>query len=201
MDVVFIPHVFRTRPDGTLIHGPDSAVTRQVCSVLRKRHPALAERVSMVEGCHEAQLTKAIIGTCDLYLSGRLHAGVAALSQGIPTVLLPYGRKFLGFAALVGQQDFAARTFRGRIDGQDVKVKLDRAWENRDAIRARINATMVDVRQLSRLNGRIVADLLGLVSQSVRGVPVETVDEWEGESVKLLSSIGIIGQAERANDD
>ncbi len=51
-----------------------------------------------------AQL-KGIIGQCDFFAGSRLHACIAALSQGIPTVGIAYSDKFAGVFAAVGATD------------------------------------------------------------------------------------------------
>ena len=48
-----------------------------------------------------------------MLVSGRIHGAVAALSQSVPTVIIDYGHepkahKLIGFAKVVGVQDFVA---------------------------------------------------------------------------------------------
>ena len=48
---------------------------------------------------------KAVVATADVVVSGRMHAAVAALSQGVPCVGLDYVDKFLGQFAWYSQAE------------------------------------------------------------------------------------------------
>jgi polysaccharide pyruvyl transferase WcaK-like protein len=50
----------------------------------------------MVMGEHDQFAIKGIIGLCDFLIGSRMHACIAALSQGIPTVGVAYSKKFKG---------------------------------------------------------------------------------------------------------
>jgi len=180
VDVLFIPHVFRFSESGELIHGPDTAITGQLQDLVIDSLPSgIGERVRMIQGCYDAQITKGIIASCDCYLSGRLHASVAALSQGIPTVLLAYGRKFFGFASLVGQQDSVSPALAGAIDEEDLWQKLQAAVNNRDKVREEIYTHLSAVQRLAELNIDVVADLLKLEPKERCDPPRELVERWE----------------------
>jgi colanic acid/amylovoran biosynthesis protein len=47
--------------------------------------------------------TKALIGQCDVFIGGRMHACVAAVSQGVPAVCLAYSDKFAGVMKPLGE--------------------------------------------------------------------------------------------------
>jgi polysaccharide pyruvyl transferase WcaK-like protein len=90
---------------------------------------------------------KGVIGLCDFFIGSRMHACIAALSQGIPTVGVAYSRKFEGVFETVGASDWV-------IDGrtQCVREALSRIAElfaQKDArtpiLRARVAAAQAEL--------------------------------------------------------
>lgn len=62
---------------------------------------AIQSQVFIISGPYNSHQFKYIIGRCDFFVGSRMHACIAALSQGIPTVGLAYSRKFVGVFATV----------------------------------------------------------------------------------------------------
>lgn len=92
-----------------LKHGRDYPIAKQLQRVVEQR--GLAKDVIALDGVYSTWETKAIIGSMDMLVSGRVHAAVAALSQYIPTVIIDYGHepkahKLKGFATVVGVEDY-----------------------------------------------------------------------------------------------
>ena len=56
---------------------------------------------------------KYVIGRTDFFIGSRLHACIAALSQGIPTIGIAYSQKFVDVFGSLGCSDFV-------IDGRCV---------------------------------------------------------------------------------
>jgi colanic acid/amylovoran biosynthesis protein len=161
--VILIPHVFRTDNSGKLVHGPDSKITEQLYMMVSDNMDKHAGTLQMLKQIYSPAETKGIIGHCDLYVSGRLHAGVAALSQCVPTILLAYGHKFYGFAQMLGQEKYVSNNFGGKIDAQDIITKIHDAWINRECISSDLRNKMPEVTKLARLNATIVKELADVV--------------------------------------
>ena len=53
-------------------------------------------RLHRVTNYYDQNEIKYIIGTCDFFAGSRMHACIAALSQGIPAIGLAYSKKFIG---------------------------------------------------------------------------------------------------------
>ena len=111
--VVLLPHTFA--PDGEAESDP--AAGRDLVGRLS---PALRNRVHVVAGDYDQHDLKGIIGLCEFFIGSRMHACIAALSQGIPTVGVAYSRKFAGVFETVGAQNWVidARTY-----GEDEAVE------------------------------------------------------------------------------
>lgn len=77
--------------------------------------------------------TKTLIGQCDIFIGARMHACVAAVSQGVPAVCLAYSGKFSGVMAPLGP---AARVvdLRTADAGEILQAALD-VFRNRANLR------------------------------------------------------------------
>jgi colanic acid/amylovoran biosynthesis protein len=86
--ILFIPHTFA--PEGAVESDPQAC--REVFDSLKE----FAGRIHMLHGEHDQHAVKGIIGLCSFFIGSRMHACIAALSQGIPTVAVAYSKKFMG---------------------------------------------------------------------------------------------------------
>lgn len=97
--VLLIPHVFgRGRQS-------DSVVCQNLASTLP---PELKEFVRVVKGPYDQHAIKHVIGLCDFFIGSRMHACIAAISQGVPAVSLAYSDKFLGVMETMGLRNLVA---------------------------------------------------------------------------------------------
>ncbi len=96
--LLLVPHVFT--PAGHVESDPDA------CRALQDRlSDAFAGRVLRLEGEYDPSEIKHVIGRCGFFVGSRMHACIAAASQGIATVPLAYSRKFAGVFEVIGQGD------------------------------------------------------------------------------------------------
>jgi len=101
-----IPHTFAA--SGDVESDPDGSTK------LRESLPReLQRRVRIVSAPYDQHQIKGIIGMCQFFIGSRMHACIAALSQGIPSVGVAYSGKFRGVFESVGMQDWV-------VDGRDV---------------------------------------------------------------------------------
>ncbi|HEY9712985.1 MAG TPA: polysaccharide pyruvyl transferase family protein, partial [Chroococcales cyanobacterium] len=77
--VLLVPHVFCTAED------PESDVfaCEQIYEALRERYPG---QLGLLRGNYDQSEIKYVIGQCDFFVGSRMHACIAAISQGIPAV-------------------------------------------------------------------------------------------------------------------
>jgi colanic acid/amylovoran biosynthesis protein len=94
-NVVLISHVYGSKED---LESDNHACE----CVYRELHDLYPERLFISEGDFNEQEIKYLIGRCDFVFASRMHACIAALSQGIPAVGLAYSRKFLGVLGSIG---------------------------------------------------------------------------------------------------
>ena len=85
--LLLIPHVF----DPSLQDDFSSCKTLQ-----EKLGGAYPDRIHLLHGIYDQNEIKGVIGGCDFFMGSRMHACIAAASQGIATIGLAYSRKFQG---------------------------------------------------------------------------------------------------------
>jgi len=107
---------------------------------------------------------KWVIGHCSVFASARMHATIASVSQGIPTVWLAYSRKARGLAADVyGGSRYCIDPADLSPDG--LGLLLSKALGNVDALREITGERAREFRAKAYQSGEDPAELLG-----VRGV-------------------------------
>ncbi len=97
--VLLIPHTFPSDPH--LENDQESC--RKIWESVRQTD--VANKVHLLKGTYDQSEIKAVIGQCNFFLGARMHACIAAISQGIPCVGLAYSRKFLGVFETAGVQN------------------------------------------------------------------------------------------------
>lgn len=137
--------------DFELKHGRDYPIIKQLQDVLQKR--GIAKNVFALDGIYDTWQTKAIVGSFDMLVSGRVHAAVAGLSQNVPTVIIDYGHepkahKLLGFATVAGAQEYVADPSKG----DDLKVKIDKCWSNLSKYKSMLEQKIPEVKATAKSN-------------------------------------------------
>lgn len=105
---------------------------------------------------YSSEELKGIIGTCDIFIGEKMHTNIAALSQYIPTLGLAYSHKFQGIMKMLGQEDYVLNS----TDIGLITEKIDDLWINREKIKNELKDKMVNTREKSLYNGKLVAKLL-----------------------------------------
>ena len=102
-----VPHTFA--PTGNV--ESDQEASRRLRGSLP---PALQARVRIVAAEYDQHEIKGVIGGCDFFVGSRMHACIAALSQGVPCVGVAYSMKFDGVFESVGMGEWV-------VDGRTVE--------------------------------------------------------------------------------
>ncbi len=91
--LLIVPHVFGQGAEN------DAHACQAMFDILEQDFKG---RVHLVRGDYNQSEIKWIIGKCDFLIGSRMHACIAALSQGIASVGVAYSKKFLGVFNAVG---------------------------------------------------------------------------------------------------
>ncbi len=151
--VVLLSHQngFELPPNFKLINGRDYPVVKQLQTVVAQRKIANMDDVLCLDRPYLPKQTKAIIGQFDMFVTGRVHGFVAAVSQHVPTVLItrghgPVSHRNIGFARSVGLEEYIADP----RSVQDLLAKLQRCWDNRDSLRETLRQRIPGVQETAR---------------------------------------------------
>jgi colanic acid/amylovoran biosynthesis protein len=142
---------FEKEPEFKLINGRDYPYAKQLYEVVLKRGNVNMSNVVLAKGPYSPKKTKAIIGQFDMFVSGRIHAFVAAVSQCIPTVIINRGHggkshRNIGFARSVGLEEFISDP----ASASDIQEKLKKCWDNKDEIRKVLEARIPEVKKTAQ---------------------------------------------------
>ncbi len=121
-NLILIPHTFTH--DGHVESDPEACR-----AVLASLADVSSDRVHLVAAEYDQSEIKGIIGQCDFFIGSRMHACIAALSQGIPTIGVAYSRKFKGVFESIGVSNMV---IDARATGSEDAIQTILAWyENR----------------------------------------------------------------------
>ena len=99
VEIWLVPHTFA--PAGDVESDQDAS--RKLREALP---PVLQSRVRIVAAEYDQHEIKGVIGRCDFCVGSRMHACIAALSQGVPCVGVAYSMKFEGVFESVGMGEW-----------------------------------------------------------------------------------------------
>lgn len=98
-DIILVPHTYAREGD---VESDNEA-----CLKLRAAlSPENARRLTVITGDYDQHEIKGVIGKCGFFIGSRMHACIAALSQGIPCIGVAYSMKFHGVFDSVGVGDW-----------------------------------------------------------------------------------------------
>jgi polysaccharide pyruvyl transferase WcaK-like protein len=139
VSVLLIPHVFPLAGN-EVESDPDACLKMYEC--LSKIYPG---RMLLVKGEYDQGEIKHIIGLCDFLIGSRMHACIAALSQGIPAVGIAYSKKFTGVFESIGLSDCVvdART----CTENELLEKISSVFERRELIRKHLQNTIPSIQR------------------------------------------------------
>jgi colanic acid/amylovoran biosynthesis protein len=143
-----VPHTFA--PDGDVESDPDAS--RKLREALP---PEFRTRVRIVHREYDQYEIKGVIGQCDFFVGSRMHACIAALSQGIPCVGVAYSMKFAGVFESVGMEEWVVD---GRATAGDQAVtRIMELYRKRSGVRAGLSRRAAEARvQLRDVFGQLV---------------------------------------------
>ena len=153
---------FVKSPELKLINGRDYPYAEQLYSVVKERRKVNINDIALSKGPYTPKQTKAIIGKFDMFVSGRIHAFVAAVSQNVPTVIINRGHgershRNIGFARSVGMEDYISDP----SSADDIKDKLEKCWQKKEELRKVLENKIPVVKETARNMFDTLRELIG----------------------------------------
>ena len=144
--IVLVPHVIPLGNYAANVEN-DLSACFDVYDRFIKSHPG---RLFVARGHYDQGQAKYIIGLCDFFIGTRMHACIAALSQGIPAVGLAYSKKFRGVFETAGVERLVLDL--RDMDEDQVIAAVDEIFIGRrataDVLRSRVPAIQQQVMNL-----------------------------------------------------
>ena len=137
--VFLIPHVFP--PPGFEVESDPEACSHVFLETSKKHQ----RRVFLLRDEYNQNEIKYIIGLCDFFIGSRMHACIAALSQGIPAIGLAYSKKFRGVFETVDAEQLVVDMRYAKID--ETLTTITKAFEQREATARHLKAVIPGVQQ------------------------------------------------------
>lgn len=144
--IVLVPHVT----------GPSKAKDDRI--IIRKIRDGMKEKAYVVEGDYSPEELKGIIGRCTIFLGARMHANIAALSQGVPVAAISYSHKSPGIMDLFGQKQYVCPI--ESLNAEDIYEHIKSLYENRNAIPGVLTQKMEHIRRGLSKNIELVVEIL-----------------------------------------
>ncbi len=148
--VIFVPHSLSPN-EGEI--DDDRFVSEKICRLVRNK-----QKVNLIKGDYTPEELKGLIGLCDVFIGGRMHANIAALSSCIPVIATAWSHKYHGIMQALGQERYVC-DFKSMIV-EDLKVKIDEIWDNRTKVKKVLSIKIKTQKQLAWSSGQLVRDLL-----------------------------------------
>ena len=143
----------------------------EACRQVREALPEdLKARVRIVTGDYDCREIKGVIGVFEFFIGSRMHACIAALSQGIPCVGVAYSRKFEGVFQSVGMSQWVVDA--RNMGNEEALKRIVALYRTRDSVRHTLKAHADEARvRLKAIFSRLVAaaDHDGLASVESKG--------------------------------
>jgi len=138
LPVLLVPHVYggkENRESDTHACGEIYRIKKDTCNNLLLYYASVLNQNEV----------KYLIGQCSFFAGSRMHACIAALSQGIPAVGLAYSKKFLGVLESVCSFDLVADLKTN--DNESVLHMVQVTFHNRMEIAGGLKGRMLGIRE------------------------------------------------------
>lgn len=144
--IILIPHTYGEEGSA----GGDSHASRQLYEMLKDKY---RNRLFLVTGNYREFEAKGIIGRCDFFIGSRMHACIAAISQGIPTAAVAYSKKFHGVFEGVGLETMVVDARSVNLDEavQRIVALFQNRVTERISIKQKIDSAKSQVKETFRM--------------------------------------------------
>ncbi|MDD4923401.1 MAG: polysaccharide pyruvyl transferase family protein [Dehalococcoidales bacterium] len=120
-------------------------------------------KTTIIRGKYMPDELKGIIGNCDMFIGGRMHATIASTSLCVPTITFAYGDKYYRIIGdTMGQAGYIIDLREPNYDEilQETKNKIDSLWENRESISEILKEKTKQVKQIALYYPRLIENII-----------------------------------------
>lgn len=149
--VILIPHVLL--PEGQGIEEDARTTVKMIHNLVSNK-----KTIIPIDGTYSAEDMKGIIGVCDVLVTMKMHAAIAAMSQTVPTIVIGSHPKFSGIMNTLGMTDWVCDKFIV----EEITGKIRAALIEKEQIRQLLSSNMKNVLNKSMENGKLIKNLLNM---------------------------------------
>lgn len=150
--VLLAPHSVRTGTDKT--HNNDLPLCRRINARL-----ADPSSVLFVDRELPSQVLRWLIGRCDLFVTSRFHAMVSALAMQVPTLVIGWSHKYQEVLEMFELERWAFG--HEELTPELLRQRFAELESSQDQVRAKLAEHLPEVRERSRLQVDVIADVIG----------------------------------------
>jgi colanic acid/amylovoran biosynthesis protein len=137
--VALVPHVLTEQLPGGPGEG-DDAVCREIFTRLQSKYPG---QLFFAGTDFTSSQVKHVIAQCDFFIGSRMHACIAALSQGVPAVAISYSDKFVGVLETIGMTEAVADP--RKLDENQILQIIGESFDRRESSRRHLLTVIPEV--------------------------------------------------------
>ena len=142
-------------------------------SVYKALQPSYGKMIETIRGDYNPAEIKHIIGLCDFFVGARMHACIASLSQGVPSVPIAYSDKFLGVMETIGCGSIVADA---RVhDADELLEQVEKIYDARQSLRSNLERDMP----------RVIRSTVGLFDKSDPVHPDTRIEAYISQPVSV----------------
>lgn len=146
--IILISHSFRPTED-------DRVIAAKVHEKATNKN-----QISIVRYEYSPEELKGIIGRCAVFIGARMHSNIAALSQCIPTIAVPWNHKYYEIMKSLGQAEYIYSIKKNGYNFKNLTLKIDRLWYNRHKISKELAITIKTQKKMALLSGQLVKEFI-----------------------------------------
>ncbi len=158
LQILFVPHV-----TGPRASADDRVFAEKVCSHMRTNAVA-------IKGDYTPHILKGIISRCRFYMGARMHANIAAMSSGIPTLAIAYSHKTAGIMQLLDQDDYVCDI--ATLNAETVLERFGRLHSMHDSVAAALRERSGILKTEAARNIELVSRFLDTLQADPKKSPV-----------------------------
>lgn len=149
-----IPNVYKISggEQNQQFHGDDRQAINDVMRYIDDK-----SMVIPVLGEYSCREYKGIIGRCEMFIGGRMHSVIAAVSMGVPAVIMQYSHKATGVMDMLGLKSYVWDISSSE---QELIAKINDVWNHRIELREHISTKMKIIKHDADAAGTILEKAL-----------------------------------------
>ncbi len=147
VSIILVPHACGPRM------ADDRILQSRILGKIRAK-----DKVLSITQDYEPEELKGIIGECWIFIGTRMHANIAALSQGIPTIAIKCEHKAEGIMKQLDMEKYTVDIYAMTFD--DMLWRIKDIWASREQISQELQTKMEVIRRQALSNAQLVKELL-----------------------------------------